>query len=167
MQYGVVHVDDEEEEPRKIAERLLYDGLPAFFDLDAIEDGQYYAADKGYGDTKISWKYRQSEYKIEYLKFRSEDEIPGINIKKYDRVLFIFDVHRPNDKGTGADSFLIQSVTAARALCNEREFNAVIWTHFPNAPAVREAGVETVLKKRNVEEFAVKIMELLGFSRDV
>ena len=162
MKFCIAHVDDESDEPRKVSERILYDAIPYYFSK-PIQNGKFHAADGGFGDVEISWDFGGVSYHVDYKKFIDEAKLVDLDLSSYDRTLFIFDVHKIDEYGTG--QLLIESEKAARKLVGKSEFHAVIWTNFPNTEAVLASKIEIVRPKKNVADFAIEILGLLGLEK--
>lgn len=160
MKVCIVHVDDEADEPRQVSERIALDGLPFFF-RKKIRNGEFNAEEGGYGNATITWQYNDVSYRIDYLKCSRAEEILALELRNYADVVFIFDVHKENEYGTG--QLLIDSVSSAKQKLSGRDLKAVIWTNFPNSDAVKKSGLEHKVKK-NVGEFAIEVMRMLGFT---
>ncbi|WP_300035725.1 hypothetical protein [uncultured Roseobacter sp.] len=155
-------MDDEEEAQRKLPERLLHDAFPKFFPIDEISEASFTAEDGGFGTVSILWTHAAKKYEIKYFKCLTADEIKAVQVSEYEVVVFIFDVHRDNDNGQGAGTFLEQSVRAAEELVGTNELRAVIWTHFPTSDAAKKSRYDAV-RKQDTSAFAMRIMEMLGF----
>ena len=162
MKVCIAHVDDEGDEPRKVSERILYDAIPYYF-TKPIQNGSFKAADGGFGDVQITWEFDGVSYHVEYKKFADEKELAKIELAAFEKTLFIFDVHKIDEYGTG--QLLIESEKVARKLVAPDEFQAVIWTNFPNTDAVVLSQIELVRPKKNVADFAIEILGILGFEK--
>lgn len=161
MKVCIIHIDDESDEPRQVSERIAADALPHFF-RQPIENGKFHAGHGSTGNVVISWTYEEIDYLLHYIKCQDESEIGTLNIDEFQEVVFVFDVHKEDEYGTGR--LLRESETNARKLVEGREFKGIIWTNFPSSNAVSQSNIENIRLKKNVGAFAIELMEMLGFS---
>ena len=157
---AVVHIDDDSGEQRQVSEQIANKGLEYYFKK-PIKDGRFKALNGGFGNVEISWSYGSVFYRIDYIKYNDAESILNLKVEGYSEIVFIFDVHKDKEYGTG--QLFIDSYRNAEAVLGARELKGIIWTNFPNAMAAIEAGVEIRLKI-NVDEFAVEVMSMLGFT---
>lgn len=160
MKVCIVHIDDESAEPRQVSERIALDGLPHFFRR-KIKNGEFNAQDGGYGNASITWQYDDASFRIDYLKCSGAEQIEQLEIEDYADVVFVFDVHKDNEYGTG--KLLTDSIIKAKQKIIGKALKGIIWTNFPNSDVVKQSGLEARIK-RNVADFAIELMLMLGFT---
>jgi hypothetical protein len=160
MKVCIVHIDDESAEPRQVSERIALDGLPHFFKR-RIKKGEFNAQEGGYGNASITWQYDDAAFHIDYIKCSTAEEILRTNIQGYTEVVFVFDVHKDNEYGSG--KLLTDSIINAKQQLAGNALKGIIWTNFPNSDVVQQSGLKYRMKK-NVADFAIELMLMLGFT---
>lgn len=161
MKACVIHVDDESEEPRRISESLLYDGIPEVYG-ESITEGHFEGDMEESRVTKISWSTEQNDFHIHYYSCINEHQISDIKIEDFTSILFIFDVHRDGQFGDGR--LLSESVAAAKVLLGEQPLNCIVWTNYPNSPIIEELALKSFVRtKKEISSFALEVMSMLGF----